>query len=313
MGCAFNLHSIINNGLIPGGQGLSRRQTVFFLPIEPRDENQKDPEHIDFSVPRRAQYVHSTWKRHQDAVYWFDINLAIREGLTFYQTRSNAIILQGKLPAYCIPKVVRLKTGEVLYEKSYLSPRPPPNISLRHDHNWTRGNDQLGSTVEQQPVGKLIQQSFGEAPRVKLSKPNPICDRSGKPEDTERVFVDKGKTSRSQEIDDKRLHKELGSSDRTGKLVKSEDIRVMHAHDGTGKLVKSSASTHIVKEQFVPAEHRDTASSNANKFNLAVDEEKHRLQHSRSAKFDSETITWRQRSKFDSEDREPPSATSISK
>ena len=61
------------------------------------------------------------------------------------------------------------------------------------------------------------------------------------------------KTSRSQEIDDKRLQKELGSSDSTGKPVKlSEDIRVMHAHDGTGEPVKSSASTHIVKEQFVP-------------------------------------------------------------
>ena len=88
------------------------------------------------------------------------------------------------------------------------------------------------------------------------------------------VFVDKGETSRSQEIDDKRLHKEFGSSDRTGKPVKlSEDIRVMHAHDGTGEPVKSSASTHTVKEQFVPAEHRDTASSNANKFNRATDEE----------------------------------------
>ena len=147
------------------------------------------------------------------------LDLAIREGLPFYQTRSNAIILQGTLPAYCIPKVERLKTGEVLYERRYLSPRPPPKVPLRHDHNWTRGNDQLGSTVEQQPVGKLVQQSFGEAPRVKLSqqtqpKPNPICDRSGKPEDTEHVFVDKGKTSRSHEIDDKRLHKELGSSEK---------------------------------------------------------------------------------------------------
>ena len=198
IGCAFNLHSFINNGLILGGQDLSRRQTVFFLPIDPRDENHKDPEHIDFSVPRRARYVHSAWKRHQDAVFWVDIDLAIREGLTLYQTRSNAIILQGTLPAYCIPKVERLKTGEVLYERRYLSPRPPPKISLRHDHNWTRGNDQLGSTVEQQPEGKVVQQSFGEAPRVKLSKPTqskpkPICDRSGKPEDTERVFVERGK------------------------------------------------------------------------------------------------------------------------
>ena len=107
------------------------------------------------------------------------------------------------------------------------------------------------------------------------SKPKPICDRSGKPEDTERVFVEKGKTSRSQEIDDKRLHKELGSSDRTGKPLKlSEDIRVKHAHHGTGEPVKSSASTHIVKEQFVPAEHRDIASFNAdNEFNRATDEE----------------------------------------
>ena len=77
IGCAFNLHSIINNGLIPGGQDLSRRQTVFFLPFDPRDENHKDPEHIDFSVPRRAQYVHSAWKKHQDAVCWVDIDLAI--------------------------------------------------------------------------------------------------------------------------------------------------------------------------------------------------------------------------------------------
>ena len=113
IGCAFNLHSIINNGLIPGGQNSSKRQTVFFLPIDPRDENHKDPAQIDFNEPRRAQYLHSAWKKHQDAVFWVDIDLAIRKGLTFYQTRSNAIILQGTLPAYCIPKVVRLKTGEV--------------------------------------------------------------------------------------------------------------------------------------------------------------------------------------------------------
>ena len=138
--------------------------------------------------------MHSAWKRHQDAVYWVDIDLAIREGITFYQTRSNAIILQGTLPAYCIPKVERWKTGEVLYERPYLSPRPPTKISLRHDHDWTRGNDELGSTVEQQPVGKLVQQSFGEVQHVKFSKPTqpkpkPICDRSGKPEDTEHGFV----------------------------------------------------------------------------------------------------------------------------
>ena len=100
------------------------------------------------------------------------------------------------------------------------------------------------------PSGKFVQQFLGKAPRVNLSKPTqskpkPIYDRSGKPEDTEHVFVVKGETSRSHEIDEKRLREELGSSDRTGKPVQlSEDIRVMQTHDGTGELVKSSASTH---------------------------------------------------------------------
>ena len=36
-GCAINLHSIVNSGLIPGSQNLSKRQTVFFLPVNPID------------------------------------------------------------------------------------------------------------------------------------------------------------------------------------------------------------------------------------------------------------------------------------
>ena len=85
----------------------------------------------------------------------------------------------------------------------------------------------------------------------------------------------KGKTSRSHEIDEKRLHKELGSSDRWEKPERlSGDIRVKHPHDGTGELVKSSASTHTMEEQFVLEEHRDIASFNAdNEFNRAIEEE----------------------------------------
>ena len=93
IGCAFNLHSIFINGLVPGGQNLSRRQTVFFLPVDPRNESHRDPEYIVFSVPRLARYMHSAWKRHQDTVFWIDIDLGIKEGLVFYQTRSNAIPL----------------------------------------------------------------------------------------------------------------------------------------------------------------------------------------------------------------------------
>ena len=77
VGSNFNLHSIISNGLVPGGQNLSIRQTVFFLPIDPRNEDHKDPEYIDYSAPRLARYLQNAWKRHQDAVFWVNIDLGI--------------------------------------------------------------------------------------------------------------------------------------------------------------------------------------------------------------------------------------------
>ena len=140
--------------------------------------------------------MHSAWKNHQDAVYWVDINLAIRKGLTLYQTRSNASILQETLPAYCIPKVVRLKSGEVLYEKSYMSPRPPPKISLRHD--WTK---ELGSKVDRQPEGEVTRQPEGEVARqAKFFQPtqpipNPIRDKSGQPGITQDVISVQARSS----------------------------------------------------------------------------------------------------------------------
>ena len=162
-----------------------------------------------------------------------------------------------------------------------MSPRPPPKISLRHDHDWTRGNDELGSTVEQQPVGKLVQQCYGEVQYATFSQqtqpnPKPICDRSGKPDSTEDVFVVKEETSRSHEIDEKGLHEELGSSDRSEKPDNlSENTRVKQAHDGTGQPVeRNSSSAHTVKEQFGPEENRDIASFNTdNEFNRAINEE----------------------------------------
>ena len=95
----INLHSIINSGLILGGHNLGNRQTVFFLPVDPMDKNHKDPDTFDLNEPRHAQYMHKAWKKLQNTVYWVDINLALKKGLKFYQTRSNAIILYNTLPA----------------------------------------------------------------------------------------------------------------------------------------------------------------------------------------------------------------------
>ena len=114
IGCAVSLHSIMNSGLIAGGQNLSReRQTVFFTVVNPMNEDHRDPQELGLTKPRLASYKQK-WKRHQDTVYWVDIQLAPRKGLKFYQTRCNAIIFYDTLPAYCISKVVVMKSEEII-------------------------------------------------------------------------------------------------------------------------------------------------------------------------------------------------------
>ena len=157
VGSNFNLHSIISNGLILGGQNLSRIQTVFFfLLVDPRNESHKDPEYI---------------------------------------------------------------------------------------------------TVEHQPVGKLVQQSLGEALQLGSSKPTqfpkPIEDRTGQ-------LV-------TQEIVGK-LQEELSSSDRSGQPDREEEKRVLKCHDRTVQLVEERL--HKVQEDGY-LKNRD----DADKFNLSMDDE----------------------------------------
>ena len=94
-------------------------------------------------------------EKHQNTVYSVDIKLAQKKGLNFYQTRSNAIILHETLRACCIPKVVRMETGEIMHEKVFASPRPPPKISLKHDWMKELGSEVARKAEDNQPT--LIQ------------------------------------------------------------------------------------------------------------------------------------------------------------
>ena len=256
IGCAFNLHSIMNSGLIPGGQNSSKRQTVFFLPVDPMDQSHMDPDDFDLNVPRHAQYLHNAQKRHQYAVYWVDINLALKKGLQFFQTRSNAIILQETLPAYCIPKVVRMKIGEVLYEKVYMSPLPPPKISLKYE--WKR---ELGSEVARQPEGEVARQAKSSQPTPPT--PNPIRERSGRPDDN---MQDGRNTCRSQEIDVNSFCEEPSSSERTGRPVETDviqtrssedrkDLNVQQTHERTRRPVDTHNTADVKDSSRVRSSH----------------------------------------------------------
>ena len=68
------------------------------------NKEHKDPDVIVLEAPRLASYKQKTWKKHQNTVFWVDINLALKKGFKFYQTRSNAIILHETLPSLLYPE-----------------------------------------------------------------------------------------------------------------------------------------------------------------------------------------------------------------
>ena len=82
------------------------------------------------------------------------------------------------------------------------------------------------------------------SPNNPNQNPNQSVIFQGNMKSTEDVFVVKGETSRSHEIDEKRLHEELGSSDRSGKPDNlSENTLVEQTHDGSN-LMSVTAQMH---------------------------------------------------------------------
>ena len=111
IGCAVNLHSITNSGLIPGGENSSKdRQTVFFTAVNPTHMNHQYPIELDLILQAKVEKA-------AGYVCCVDIQLAQRKGLKFYQTRSNAVILNDTLQAYCISKAIVMKSDEIIYKK----------------------------------------------------------------------------------------------------------------------------------------------------------------------------------------------------
>ena len=135
-----------------------------------------------------------------------------------------------------------METGEVIYEKVYMSPRPPPKISLKHE--WMK---ELGSEVAQRPEVGQLSRSFQSNQPI----PNPSRERKGRPvvKDDTRTVKDERKTSRSQEIDVNSFHEETVSSERTVRPVvetsviqtrsseDSKDPNVETTHERTRRLV----------------------------------------------------------------------------
>ena len=154
------------------------RQTVFLTVVNTMNKNHKDPQLIK---PRLALH-NPKWKRHQDTVYWVEFQLAQRKGLKFYQTRSNAIILHDTFPVYCISKVVVIRSDEIIYQKVYVSFRPTPKISDKHNWMCDLDCDVVGSSKDHQRI-------------------QPVCGQESIKEIEKRAHV-RSRHSKSRKLDE---------------------------------------------------------------------------------------------------------------
>ena len=132
VGHGNELRSIVNRGLVPGGFSTKTgRYAVFFTVVDPMDDEQGSREAFcDSSQARIAPYK-STWKHLQNTVCWCKLLPAQEKGLRFYQTRSNAVVLNDTLPVEFIEKAVFMKTGEQLYQRERARPLVVPRANSR--------------------------------------------------------------------------------------------------------------------------------------------------------------------------------------
>ena len=131
VGSSHDMHSIIQSRLIPGGKDIKRgRQTSFFTAVNPTHTHLHKQRDHNVTKPRK-------------------------KGLTFYQTRSNAIILHNTLPAACIEKVVSMSSKEVLKTQMYESPRSPRKVVLKPA--WNEGRTDTTS-IEERASNRPFQQ-----------------------------------------------------------------------------------------------------------------------------------------------------------
>ena len=111
VGSSHDTHSIIQSGLIASGEDVKKgKQTAFFTDV--------NPTFAHLHKHRDQQVYKQNWKIHQNTVYWANLRVAQKKGMTFYQTRCDAIILHNTLPAACMEKVVRRST---VYENIRIS------------------------------------------------------------------------------------------------------------------------------------------------------------------------------------------------
>ena len=110
-----------------------QRKTVFFTSVDPLNKQHKDPETVDLKAPRLAWYKQKKYGRNiRTRCIGLTSNLLERKG-------SSSIKQDRTQPSFTTLSQLIVSRGEIINEKVYASPRPPPKISFKD--NWMKELD----------------------------------------------------------------------------------------------------------------------------------------------------------------------------
>ena len=105
--------------------------------------------------------MHKVWKKHQDAIFWVDINLAVTKGLKFYQTRSKRDHSSRNTSSLLYSESCLGRTLEKSNTKKYtLSPRPSTKDLLSDCNMHSTYNEISAKTMHENSWMKLSGASF---------------------------------------------------------------------------------------------------------------------------------------------------------
>ena len=94
------------------------------------DEAHEDAPSKSLAVPRNVHY-HKFWTHDQDAVYRKKLSRAQHQGLHFWQTKSNAVVVNDHEPS---------QSGEQILFERMPTPTLAPEIIL--ESRWRIGQEQ---------------------------------------------------------------------------------------------------------------------------------------------------------------------------
>ena len=205
VGCAFNLHSIINSGLLPGGQSLSKRQLILWTKSQGSWWCRLE---CTASCTIPAQRMEETSRRRRlgrhQSCYWERIEILSDSIKCDHPSRNTSSLLYSE----------SCEDGNwESYTKKYtchlgLHQRSPWNTNRKEKWVQKMLNDQKDKLCNNPEVSNRTNQ-FQSQVMIERSNPllEPITEQPIVGINT-RTAQDRRKTSRSQQIDTRSFHEE---------------------------------------------------------------------------------------------------------